>query len=276
MAVTADANITRSPETQRTTGGIFSSRSGSVPPDVLDRSRERVRVASLALFGTWLFVVIMNEVVGRFADMGPTDLQLWGPQERVLTAMGIAASLGLWWAAGHFRDRPELVLDLGLAFEVVTALIISIIVEYNLRSDPNAISWICVTIVFWPAIVPSTPRKTLIAGFASATTVPLAIWYGQLAHPGADQSWFVMLWLILPGYVCALLAVVPATVIRGLSRQVSKARELGSYRLEEQIGKGGMGEGRTIAVPTFANKTREGGYRIEHLTHGARHPNQPV
>ena len=242
MAVTADANITRSPETQRTTGGIFSSRSGSVPPDVLDRSRERVRVASLALFGTWLFVVIMNEVVGRFADMGPTDLQLWGPQERVLTAMGIAASLGLWWAAGHFRDRPELVLDLGLAFEVVTALIISIIVEYNLRSDPNAISWICVTIVFWPAIVPSTPRKTLIAGFASATTVPLAIWYGQLAHPGADQSWFVMLWLILPGYVCALLAVVPATVIRGLSRQVSKARELGSYRLEEQIGKGGMGE----------------------------------
>lgn len=33
------------------------------------------------------------------------------------------------------------------------------------------------------------------------------------------------------------------------------------YRLAAR--KGGTGEGRTIAVPTFANRTREGGYRIE-------------
>jgi serine/threonine-protein kinase len=46
----------------------------------------------------------------------------------------------------------------------------------------------------------------------------------------------------LPAYVCAALAVVPANVIRGLGKQVRKARELGSYQIEERIGKGGMGE----------------------------------
>jgi serine/threonine protein kinase len=36
--------------------------------------------------------------------------------------------------------------------------------------------------------------------------------------------------------------VVPVKIIHGLGQQVRQARELGSYRLEEPLGKGGMGE----------------------------------
>ncbi|MEO7987789.1 MAG: serine/threonine-protein kinase [Gemmatimonadales bacterium] len=52
----------------------------------------------------------------------------------------------------------------------------------------------------------------------------------------------VLVWAYLPNYVCAVLAVVPSQIITRLGRQVSRARELGSYRLADRIGSGGMGE----------------------------------
>ena len=52
----------------------------------------------------------------------------------------------------------------------------------------------------------------------------------------------LLMWTYLPNYICACLAVLPSKIIMRLSRKVSRARELGSYRLVELIGRGGMGE----------------------------------
>jgi eukaryotic-like serine/threonine-protein kinase len=52
----------------------------------------------------------------------------------------------------------------------------------------------------------------------------------------------LLLWTYLLNYICALLAVLPSKIIVHLNRKVSRARQLGSYRLVEQIGRGGMGE----------------------------------
>jgi serine/threonine-protein kinase len=43
-------------------------------------------------------------------------------------------------------------------------------------------------------------------------------------------------------YICAGMAIVPAILLNKLARHVQEARELGSYRLIERIGSGGMGE----------------------------------
>jgi serine/threonine-protein kinase len=51
-----------------------------------------------------------------------------------------------------------------------------------------------------------------------------------------------MVLLIVPPFLAAALAVVPARVIRRLGREVRKAREMGSYRLGAMLGEGGMGE----------------------------------
>ena len=51
-----------------------------------------------------------------------------------------------------------------------------------------------------------------------------------------------LVWAYLPNYICAALAVVPSHVLRRMSRQISRAREMGSYHLGDLIGRGGMGE----------------------------------
>jgi len=240
--VSTDANITMNTPVSGTRGGFLTSGSTPLPRDVVEKARERVKIAALVFFATWLFVVTMNEGIARFAYGNAVLARLWAPRQTIITLVGLVASLGMAFVASRMKHRPELVLDLGLVFEVFNSLLVSMVTEWYPRQDAQAISWVCVTIVIWPAIAPSSPRKTLIAALAAATTIPLAIWYGLTVHPVADASWFMLLWLILPGYVCAALAVVPANVIRGLGKQVTRARELGSYQLEEQIGKGGMGE----------------------------------
>ena len=215
------ANITMNTPTASTAGGFLTSGSTPLPRDILERARERVKIAALVFVATWLFVVTMNEGVARFAYGTPLLERLWAPRQTLLTLVGLFASAGMAFLASRMKHRPELVLDVGLVFEVFNALLISLITEWYPRSDAQAVSWVCVTIVLWPAIAPSSPRKTLVAALAAATTIPLGIWYGLTIHPVRDANWFILLWLILPGYVCAALAVVPANVIRKRHRSAN-------------------------------------------------------
>ncbi len=228
--------------TPSTGGGILPPAGAPLPRDILDRARERVRVAALVLVATWLVVLVMNEGVARFGDLGPLMDKVWSRTQSLLTIFALVAAVAMAWLAAKLKDRPEVVLDLGLGLAVFNSLIVSTVTEYFGRQDPQAISWVCVTIVFWPAIAPSSPRKTLVAGLACATTIPIGMWIGATINDLPDQNWFILLWMIMPGYICAILAVIPAKILARLGNQVRKARELGSYQLEQQIGKGGMGE----------------------------------
>lgn len=228
-----DADIARQP--------IFSSADTPLPFDALGKSADRVRIAAGIGVATAVVFFTMNELVVRFADMHRWS-EIWGPLQRTLILTAMAGALVLLWLASRLRSKPQLILDLGLVFFVLVCLVISVLTERNPRKEPQAVTWVCVAIVFWAAIAPSTPRKTLVAALAAASTVPLAMWYSHLVNPRPLLSWFALAWLILPGYMCALLAVAPATIIRRLSQQIGKLRELGSYQLEERIGKGGMGE----------------------------------
>ena len=46
----------------------------------------------------------------------------------------------------------------------------------------------------------------------------------------------------LPYLLVVIMAYVGARVVYALGAEVTRAREMGSYRLEELLGKGGMGE----------------------------------
>jgi serine/threonine protein kinase len=81
-----------------------------------------------------------------------------------------------------------------------------------------------------------------VTSLLAASMEPLALGLSYLRGVQVHLNAFYLLWDFLPNYISAFLVVIPVKIIHSLGQQVKRARELGSYRLEEQLGKGGMGE----------------------------------
>ncbi|HWA56783.1 MAG TPA: TolC family protein, partial [Gemmatimonadales bacterium] len=97
-------------------------------------------------------------------------------------------------------------------------------------------------ILGYAGLVPNTPSTTRIVGLVAASMAPLALVVVWLTGATVHATGFDLLLAFLPNYLCAGLAEVHARLIRELGQQVKEARELGSYRLEERLSAGGMGE----------------------------------
>ena len=156
--------------------------------------------------------------------------------------LSIAVSIWLWHYTRKLTCNPRRALDIALGYEVLLAFGIGIVNQWEPhRVLAGRLSWICVLVLLFPMIAPNTPRKTLIASLVAASMDPLGL-AGGAPPRTRDAAASVILWNYLPNYVCALLAVIPRKIMARLGRQVQRARELGSYRLVELIGRGGMGE----------------------------------
>jgi len=130
----------------------------------------------------------------------------------------------------------------GAGFLVLQCLLIAILSQWAPVPISPRVSWVCIPILFYPAIVPNTPRRTLITSLLAASMEPVALGLSHLRGAHIPLNTFYILWDFLPTYICAFLVVIPVKIIHRLGQQVRRARELGSYRLEEPLGKGGMGE----------------------------------
>ena len=100
----------------------------------------------------------------------------------------------------------------------------------------------CIIILVYPTIAPAGPYRTLAAAFLAASMDPLLFSVSIAQGNVYDLGRFDLLWTFAPNYVCALMAVLPATVIRGLGKRVSRERELGSYQVGDWIDHRGMGD----------------------------------
>ena len=221
------------------TAAVASRR--SLPTDLVQRSAHNVRLATLVIGSIWLIGIVMNDVVFplwfEFPERGPL---FWPWPGRAISFAGIAIALAAFLLARRVSDRS--VIDVGLVFEVATAFLIGVVEHWRPSANELRASWIAVIIIAYPAIAPATARKTLIASLLAASMSPLGIAVAWLRGVEMQLAPFQYVWLVLPVYIAAAIAVVPAAVIRRLGRQVQTARELGSYRLAELIGRGGMGE----------------------------------
>jgi serine/threonine-protein kinase len=186
--------------------------------------------------------LVVNHLILPHLHLGAGQAISWPPVADLLAAVCIAVSGFVYRYAPFASRRAETLVDLGIGYEVVLAFAIGVINQWEPQQIlAGRLSWICVLVLLHPMIVPGPPRKILIGSLLAASMDPVGLgiaWLRGLELPAMGA----LVWAYLPNYICAALAVIPSHVLRRLSRQVSRAREMGSYQLGELIGRGGMGE----------------------------------
>lgn len=135
--------------------------------------------------------------------------------------------------------RPKTILQVALGYEVLTCFGVAYAEQ---AAPPSGLSFVSVLILLFPLFVPTSPRQTLAASLASAAVAPLAFVLHAKAGGialDAEPARFVPL---VVNFVFALMAVIPSKIVARMSRDLGRARRMGSYELVDTIGTGGMGE----------------------------------
>ena len=211
-----------------------------LPADVLRQASRRLELASLVAAAAYSFVLVLSNALHAAG---------WRPQphlflHNLIGVTLISVSMALFWLCRRGRLPPIRLLDLGLLYEVVVALGISLqdnLAPLSPDRPLDSVSWLCIWIVMFPLIVPAPPAKAFVASLAAASTWPVAFFVGQSLGHGHPAPHIVAL-NFLENYIAAVLALVSTVVVRHLGAGVQKAREMGSYELVEPLGHGGMGE----------------------------------
>jgi hypothetical protein len=224
-----------------TGSSVSGSAGGSLPDDLVEDSARRLRIAAETWIVLWTIGLVMNHIIGPLLHL-PADLVLaWPPLADGFAVFFIAASILLYYRAPALQSEGEKLTNIALAYEAALAFAIGIVNQWTPAVLGGRLSWICVLILIHPMIVPTAPKKTLLVSLFAASMDPLGLWVTHLRGVALPPM-AVLVWAYLPNYVCAMLAVLPSRIITRLGKQVSRAREMGSYRLADQIGAGGMGE----------------------------------
>ena len=219
-------------------------RTTALPDDFLREASARLGIMSLVAAGLW----VIGTILGRLAmqSMQPNASRGFAvTMGDVIATVSVAASLLLFAYTRTAKRDPQRVLDIGLAYMILTALALGLTfhsgpIVPTLSVNPQ-ISWIGAVILMFSAIVPSTRTKTLLAGLFAASMNPVGmLWARSQGYWDFGPARNALL-MHYPDYLLVGVAVVISHVVTTLGRQVTKAREMGSYQLGELLGRGGMG-----------------------------------
>jgi len=223
---------------------IFGRGTASLAPELLSQSVRRLR--ALVLLYAFIFFMAAFFTAVLFADDRARLFQ--EPVNWVPGVVSITVALLVWAFTLSRRVPLSMVMSVGLVFEVVSSYGIAF-AEYL---DPQrlndhgwmGLSWVAVWTLLYTVVIPTRPRRALLATLVSVSAVPVVIGFMVATHrttfsPDPIQFFF---WIIFPYLLTTTMAYVGARVVYALGTEVTEARELGSYRLVERLGAGGMGE----------------------------------
>jgi hypothetical protein len=222
--------------------------SWTLPPDLLAEAVGRLRASALLYALAYFLAAFLPPlVVAERRAMLAANPGHWIP--RVLS-VGVALTLA--WLAGRREIPARLKLYAGLGFEVLGSLGIAV-VEYQHITAPIrqgamgtagfGLSWVAAFVLLFSVVVPMPPAVTLLSTALSVATVPLvyaagvALGVNLPLEPG--EFFFA---LVFPYFIIIVMAYVGSRIVYRLGAAVREAREMGSYRLVERLGTGGMGE----------------------------------
>jgi tRNA A-37 threonylcarbamoyl transferase component Bud32 len=214
-------------------------RASALPPDLLREARRRLGILARLLIA----LAIVNVVLGH--TLFPRLHVAWPVVADVIVASVTCVSLGVFLYTRRAMTDPESFVTLGLVYEVVVAAGVAAVEHVSLPESGMTggpiISRLGMIILMFAAIVPSTPRRTLLTALIAASMDPLAM-ATAIAARHLSVAPAHLLWMHIPDVLAVAIATLISGVITRLGREVRDARELGSYRLGALLGRGGMGE----------------------------------
>ena len=162
------------------------------------------------------------------------------------TIAGILALTGAFISIQKFAlVRKESLLDLGIVFQVAIAFSIAMF-ETTFNWNPNVPvlghSGVAIWLALCGLLLPNAPLKSAIAAVLSALAWPAAYVLNLNLHGFTPLPWNRLLIWVGPLLLVAVWMYVLNTRMFAMQWKQMKAEELGSYRLDYLIGKGGMGE----------------------------------
>jgi eukaryotic-like serine/threonine-protein kinase len=222
--------------------------SWTLPPDLLAEAVGRLRSSALLYAVAYFLAAFLPELVvaERRAMLAASPSQ-WIP--RVLS---IGVALTLAWLASSRGISARLKLHAALGFEVLGSFGIAV-VEYQHITAPIrqgdigpsgfGLSWVAAFVLLFSVVVPMPPRIMLLSTSLSVATVPLVyaagVALGTNLPLGPGEFFFA---LVFPYLIIIIMAYVGSRIVYRLGAAVREAREMGSYRLVQRLGTGGMGE----------------------------------
>ena len=253
--------------------------SSGFPTDLLEQSARRLRILALL----YSFVFLMAGVVSPLAVAADRQEFLQSPLHQLSAALGIGTGLLVAAAIRSPRISLATAMNLGLAFEIAGSFAIAgaefaHAATLEEHRGMLGLSWVSVWVVLFTIVVPTQPRRAVLAALASGSSVAVVI--GLMIVTGATTFRIApgpfFFGLIFPYLLVAMMAYVGARVVYQLGKEVKRARELGNYQLEQLLGQGGMGEvwrarhlmlARPAAIklirPVLAAMSEEMGRRFE-------------
>jgi hypothetical protein len=220
----------------------------TLPPDLLADAVRRLRSSALL----YALAFFLAGFLPPLLSAEGRAMLFSAPSHWVVGVLSIAGALGVAWIVSLPGLADRLKMRAGLALEVLGSFGIAA-TEYQHVTAPImmgemgrggfGLSWVTTWVLLFSVVVPVPPRIALLTAALSLPAVPVmyavGVASGSNAPLAGDEFFYT---LVFPYLVVLLMAYVGSRVVYGLGTEIRRARELGSYRLMERLGTGGMGE----------------------------------
>jgi eukaryotic-like serine/threonine-protein kinase len=192
-------------------------------------------------------VAVMNLVLrSRYVDRWQDLLSCPANMASIAAVLGFA---GMWLLVARCNLSFAALRRLdavGTVFVCLVTVIRGCVPDLMEHTEFTSVLAITNVLVFRAVVIPSRPLRTLWIGVAAVAPLALVVLAEQFRDhlPGAPETLmgeyglFFAMW----GGVAVTVSTGASVTVYGLRRQVSHARKLGQYTLEEKLGEGGMGE----------------------------------
>ncbi|WP_437814306.1 serine/threonine-protein kinase [Sorangium sp. So ce1078] len=240
-----------------------------LPPDLEQEAVRRVAWLSLCTLLVGAFGFIVSELVPGL-QLGPHPIRF----AVYLPFMLVSAALFVV-ARRRLLSSPRIV-DLSFAYKVLGAASMAVVSNAQPWPEgPVLPGWspVAIWVLMFPIIVPAPSVRTLFTSTLAILTEPACLWVlvrsGSMEMPSREA----MFRRFFPSVIALALSVFVSRVVFGLGRKLDAARELGSYRLVERLGGGGMGEvwrakHRMLARPAAVKLIRPEAFQGEAPSNG--------